>query len=293
MRIYIGWDSREDIAYQVCRESILKHASIPVEIVPLKQEQLRESCDYYRKPDKLASTEFTFTRFLVPHLNNYEGWAMFVDCDFVFTCDVKEIFDQTDDRYAVMCVQHDYNPQSMTKMDGKEQHVYPRKNWSSMMLFNCAHPANSIVTKDFVNDPVKDGKYLHRFSWLKDREIGKLSNEYNWLVNWYKEPEDGKPKVLHYTEGGPWFEGYTNCEYADVWYSYLKSYISQFIENTKQKREKLSISQIDTENENKDALYTAMESLMQKDFEVRKYFVRRSGEKIAELDVTDSKKKTA
>lgn len=293
MRIYIGWDSREDIAYQVCKQSILDNTSEPVEIIPLKQHELRETGDYYRKPDKLASTEFTFTRFLVPHLNKHEGWAMFVDCDFVFDCDVKEIFDQADDQYAIMCVQHQYNPENMTKMDGKEQHIYPRKNWSSMMLFNCAHPANIFVTKDFVNDPVKDGKYLHRFSWLKDREIGKLSHEYNWLVNWYKEPEDGKPKVLHYTEGGPWFKDYKYCDYSGHWFNYLHHYLNKFLDLTTGNKDKISMDKLYQETEDTDTLHTALEALYERSFEARKYLVRRSGEKVAAIvDKSDHREKS-
>jgi lipopolysaccharide biosynthesis glycosyltransferase len=217
VKVFIGWDSREDIAYQVARKSILDLTSIPVEITPLKQKELRKSGMYWRDVDKLASTEFTFTRFLIPELCNFNGWALFIDCDFVFLCDVKEIFDQIDEKYAIMCVQHDYIPKSDTKMDGQRQTIYPRKNWSSMMLINCGHSSNQCVTKEFVNDSEKTGAFLHRFSWLNDTEIGQLSHEYNWLVGWYKEPEDGKPKALHYTEGGPWFSEYENCEYANTW----------------------------------------------------------------------------
>jgi len=217
-KIFIGWDSREDIAYQVCKKSILDTATVPVEIIPLKQKVLKSEGVYWREKDKLASTEFTFTRFLVPTLQDFMGWALFIDCDFVALEDVKKLFDQRNDKYAVMCAHHDYTPKEGTKMDGEKQTVYPRKNWSSMMLINCAHPSNAKLSAEFVNNPEIDGKYLHRFSWLKDNEIGKLSHEWNWLVGWYKEPTDGKPKFLHYTEGGPWFDNYKNCEYSSEWY---------------------------------------------------------------------------
>ena len=128
--------------------------------------------------------------------------------DIIFIEDIKELFDQIDKRYAVMCVHHDYTPKEGEKMDGQKQLNYPRKNWSSMMLFNCEHPKNRKLTKEFINNPDIDGKFLHRFSWLSDNQIGKLSHEWNWLVGWYKEPQDGKPKALHYTEGGPWFKEY-------------------------------------------------------------------------------------
>lgn len=217
LKIYVGWDSREDIAYQVCKKSIRQTATVPVNIVPLKQKTLRTAGLYSRPVDTLASTEFTFTRFLVPRLMGYKGWALFIDCDFLFLDDVKKLFDQRNDKYAVMCAQHDYTPKEGVKMDGKAQTIYPRKNWSSMMLINCGHPSNLNLTDQLVNDEYKTGAYFHRFSWLQDREIGKLSHEWNWLVGWYNEPADGKPKMIHYTEGGPWFENYRFCEYDQIW----------------------------------------------------------------------------
>lgn len=238
-RIYIGWDSREDIAYQVARQSILDKSSIPVEIIPLKQKQLRKDGMYWRSADALASTEFTFTRFLVPELNNYDGWALFIDCDFVAVADVKKLFDQRDDKYAVMCAQHDYTPKETTKMDGQQQHQYPRKNWSSMMLINCGHPKNKSLTKELVNNETITGAYLHRFSWLSDSEIGELSHEWNWLVGWYKEPDDGSPKFLHYTEGGPWFKQYENCEYSFEYYKALAKYKDSIINKLNRKLESL------------------------------------------------------
>lgn len=233
LRIYIGWDSREDIAYQVAKLSIENLASVPIEIIPLKQKKLRKQGLYWREVDTLAATEFTYTRYLIPELNKFNGWALFIDCDFVFRCDVKEIFDQADNRYAIMCAQHDYTPAEGMKMDGKVQTVYPRKNWSSMMLINCGHPDNKVLTVDVVNDPEKTGAFFHRYSWLSDDKIGQLSHEYNWLVGWYTEPKDGSPKVLHYTEGGPWFKEYENCEYAFEWYQIERQYLNKIIESQK------------------------------------------------------------
>ena len=235
LKIYVGWDSREDIAYQACKQSLLDTASVDIEVIPLKQRNLKRDGMYWRKSDKLASTEFTFTRFLVPALKGHRGWALFIDCDFIAVEDVKKLFDQADDRYAVMCAKHDYTPKPGLKMDGKEQHVYPRKNWSSMMLFNCGHPSNQKLTKELVNDPDIDGKYLHRFSWLDDKEIGEISHEWNWLVGWYKEPKDGKPKFIHYTEGGPWFEQYKDCEYNLEYYRAERKYLIEGIKGAEQK----------------------------------------------------------
>ena len=225
LTIYIGWDSREPIAADVCRHSILKHATIPVDIHFLKQDDLRMRGFYSREVDKLASTEFTFTRFLVPALNNYKGTAIFMDSDMILVDDIAKLIEEVDPKKAVTCVQHDYTPKEGVKMDGQQQTVYPRKNWSSMVVWNCAHKGNKKITVDVVNDPDITGAYLHRFSWLKDREIGKVAPEWNWLTDWYVEPRDGSPKLLHYTEGGPWFENYEDCAYADVWNAYHNEYL--------------------------------------------------------------------
>ena len=220
LKIYIGYDSRESIAYHVAKHSILKNTKMKIDIVPIKQDDVRDQGIYWREEDKLASTEFTFTRYLIPHLNEYKGWALFIDCDFVALDDVKKLFDQRNDKYALMCAQHDYTPKPGVKMDGKQQTVYPRKNWSSMMLINCGHPENKKLDLNLINNPKTTGAYLHRFSWLDDSLIGKLSHEWNWLVGWYK-PEDGTPRAIHYTEGGPWFKNYRDCEYNEQWKSCL------------------------------------------------------------------------
>ena len=216
MKVFVGYDTREDIAYQVCKHSIESKQS-DASVRPLKQQELRDAGWYTRGIDKLASTEFTFTRFLIPELCNFNGWALFMDCDMILKTDIKQLFDQADDKYAVMCVQHDYSPSATIKMDGQAQTIYPRKNWSSVMLFNCGHKSNAKLTQNLINDPKITGAYLHRFSWLKDKEVGELSPEWNWLVGHYKEPKDGTPKLIHYTEGGPWFENYRNCEYHQDW----------------------------------------------------------------------------
>ena len=213
--VFVGYDTREDIAFQVCEFSI-KRFNTNVNVTPLVQHELRQKKIYWREVDKLASTEFTFTRFLVPHLMNFKGWALFIDCDIVFLEDVNNLFSLADDRYAVMCVKHEFNPKPGLKMDGQVQTVYPRKNWSSVVLWNCSHPSNEKVTVDSVNNPNFDGAYFHRFTWLKDEEIGELPCDWNWLVGWYKK-DDGVPRAIHYTEGGPWFKNYRNCEFNQDW----------------------------------------------------------------------------
>jgi len=214
MKIFVGYDTREDIAYQVCKHSILSKQP-EADVRPLKQQELRDAGWYTRDIDKLASTEFTFTRFLIPELANFKGWAVFMDCDMILTTDIKELFDQADDKYAVMCVQHDYKVKEEYKMDGQKQTIYPRKNWSSVMLFNCGHKSNRKLTQELVNNPDINGAYLHRFSWLKDKEIGELDHTWNYLVGVYNDID--KPNLIHYTEGGPWFENYRNCEFNQLW----------------------------------------------------------------------------
>ena len=220
-KIYVGWDSTQKLAYEVLKYSLLKKSS-NIQVVPIKQHELRANNIYNRPIDPLSSTEFTFTRFLVPYLQNYNGWVLFMDCDMLPLVDINALFDQVDEKYAVMCAQHDYIPNKKVKMNNKLQEYYPRKNWSSLMLFNCSHPSNKVLTKDLINDTKYSGKFFHRFGWLKDEEIGKISHEFNWLVNWYEEPQDGKPKILHYTEGGPWLDKYKKGKYSKMWNKELK-----------------------------------------------------------------------
>lgn len=214
-RVYIGWDSREDIAYQVARHSLLKYASIPVDVIPIKLPDLVDQGLYTREIDPLASTEFTYSRFLTPHMAGFEGWALFVDCDFLFFGDVAELAAYQKPEYAVACVKHDYTPKESTKMDGQVQTVYPRKNWSSFMLFNCAHPSTKKLTVEAVNS--QTGAYLHRMQWAADDEIGEVPTEWNWLEGWNEEPATGTPKAVHYTRGGPWFENWQDVAYAQQW----------------------------------------------------------------------------
>ena len=224
MKVFVGYDTREDIAYQVCKHSILARQP-EATVIPLKQQELRDSGWYWRDEDKLASTEFTFTRFLIPELANFKGWAVFMDCDMILTTDIKELFDQADDKYAVMCVQHDYTPKEGVKMDGQKQTIYPRKNWSSVMLFNCGHPSNARLTQDLVNEKEINGAYLHRFSWLEDSEVGELDHTWNYLVGVYDDIET--PKLIHYTEGGPWFENYRHCQYNQLWKHELQEMMNE------------------------------------------------------------------
>ena len=212
-KIYIGYDSRHPIASKVCEYSLRKHSKdLDIELLKLSDlEQL------YWREYKDQSTEFTYTRFLVPYLQDYNGWALFCDDDFLFLKDVKKIFKYADDKYAVMCCQHDYTPRAITKMLGKKQIPYKRKNWSSLMLINCGH--ESVKKLDLSTVSEQSGKYLHQFEWLKPHEIGSIPRHWNWLVNWYKENDEDRPSALHFTEGGPWI---VDSEYKDLWLKYKK-----------------------------------------------------------------------
>lgn len=214
LKVYVGHDSREDIAWQVCRASLLRHASRPVEVYPLKQAALRELGLYTRPLDKGATTEFSLTRFLTPYLAAHEGWSVFVDCDFLFTADVYALMPALDPDKAIHVVQHDYQPAQAIKMDGKSQTTYPRKNWSSFIAFNGAHASVKALTPAVVN--AQAPAFLHRFSWTPDAAIGALPLEWNFLVGEYPAPETA-PSAIHYTNGGPWFENCREVDYADLW----------------------------------------------------------------------------
>jgi hypothetical protein len=214
-RIYIGWDRREPEAYDVAKFSLERRASVAVGVEPIKQDDLQARGLYRRAADPLASTEFTYTRFLTPALAGFRGWALFCDCDFLWLGDIAGLLPYMRTPKAVYCVQHDYTPKEAVKMDGAVQTVYPRKNWSSLMLFNCEHPAVQQLTPDVVNR--ESGAYLHRMQWVADDDIGALPVEWNWLEGWNERPLQGTPKAVHFTRGGPWFANWQNVDYGDLW----------------------------------------------------------------------------
>jgi lipopolysaccharide biosynthesis glycosyltransferase len=221
LRFFIGWDKREPEAYDVARYSLVKRASVPVEVTPIKLDELRAKGMYWRTEDPLASTEFTYSRFLTPALAGFKGWAVFCDCDFLFLGDVAGLIDYTKGTKAVYCVHHDYTPKETVKMDGAVQTTYPRKNWSSMMLFNCDHPSVKKLTPEVVN--TQTGAYLHRMQWAADDEIGELPVTWNWLEGWNEKPAKGTPNVVHFTRGGPWFANWQNVDYGDLWIAERKA----------------------------------------------------------------------
>jgi lipopolysaccharide biosynthesis glycosyltransferase len=213
-KVFVGYDSREDIAWQVCRHSIERLSSSRVQVHPLRQPMLRELGLYTRPADLKASTEFSLTRFLAPYIAAHAGWTLFVDCDFLFTRPLDELFERLDPAKALYVVKHDYSPINTIKMDGREQTSYPRKNWSSFMLFNGAHPAIQGLRPETVNQSTP--AFLHRLEWVADDAIGDLPLEWNFLVGEYPAPEP-VPAAIHYTNGGPWFENWQGVDFADLW----------------------------------------------------------------------------
>jgi hypothetical protein len=211
MKIFIGYDSREPVAFHVLAHSIMRRASRPVEIVPLIQDQLRRCGLYLRERDPRESTEFSLTRFLVPYLSGYEGFSLYLDCDMLCLTDVLTDIKEIVRGKAVYVVQHDYTPKNGVKFLGQEQTAYPRKNWSSFMVFDNA-ACKELIAVDDVN--YAPALFLHRFAWTKER-IGSLPLNLNWLVGEYPKIPD--PKIVHFTNGGPWFPDYANCDYADLW----------------------------------------------------------------------------
>jgi lipopolysaccharide biosynthesis glycosyltransferase len=228
--IYIGYDKRESDAFRVARLSLLMQSSLNIPALPIHLEAVRHqrlySRDHENRWDKRTeqhqlydtisqapmSTEFALTRFLTPHLAK-EGWALFMDCDFMACADIAELFALADPKYAVMVVKHDYQPAEGIKMDGQIQTAYPRKNWSSLMLFNCDHPANENLTLDMVN--LAKGRELHNFCWLEDDEIGELPAEWNHLVG--VDAPNPNAKMVHFTLGLPRMDGFAGCEHAYEW----------------------------------------------------------------------------
>lgn len=211
-RVFIGFDSKEVVAYHVFCQSILEKSSIPVEFLPISLTSLGGV--FTRERNQLQSTEFSFSRFLVPYLSNYEGWTLFADCDMLMRSDIARLWALRDDRYAVMCVKHDYTPKIETKFLGQTQTKYEKKNWSSVMLFNNARCR--ALTRDYVNTAT--GLQLHQFKWLESEDlIGALPQSWNWLVNEYDYNEEAD--LVHFTDGGPYFEEYKTDDYADEWFA--------------------------------------------------------------------------
>ena len=212
IRVFIGYDPREAVAFNVLQHSIITRASQPVSIMPLGLQQLGPLM--WRDRNPLQSTDFSFSRFLTPYLAGYDGWALFMDCDMLMLTDIAKLWALRDDRYAVMCVKHDHVPTEDTKFLGAVQTKYEKKNWSSVMLFNCAKC--QALTPDYVN--TASGLELHRFHWLGDDNlIGEIPHGWNHLVDYDEPVPVAELSNLHYTIGGPYFDDYKDCGYSEEW----------------------------------------------------------------------------
>ena len=211
IKIVIGFDQRESVAYHTFCQSVIEKASSPVSFMPLAINNLSD----YKETHSDKSNDFVYSRFLTPYLNEFNGWAIFADGDMICQADIKELWDLRDESKALLVVKHEYQTKAHRKYLGNINENYPRKNWSSVILFNCSHPKHKILTPEFIAK--QTGKYLHRFSWLNDNEIGELPKEWNWLAIEY--PEERRAKLIHYTLGTPCFKEYKDTEMADLWYS--------------------------------------------------------------------------
>ncbi len=235
--IWLGFEPREAAALAVARHSIARHLNAKIPVFGVVLDDLRKRGLYRRatehrvtsegKPqlwdvisEAPMSTEFAISRFLVPHLAG-DGLALFMDCDVLVRADLSRLFrniEYASESKAVWCVKHNHKPSSETKMDGQVQSKYARKNWSSVMLFDCDHPANKSLTVDLVNNA--PGRDLHGFCWLADCDIGELDPEWNWLAG-ESEPMDD-PKIVHHTLGSPCMTGYEGVPFADEWRDELR-----------------------------------------------------------------------
>jgi len=210
-KIFIGYDNREKIAFHVLSHSIIKYSSIPVSITPINLSNLRK---FYNRPKgPLDSTEFSISRFLTPYLSNFEGYSLFLDCDFIVKSDVAELFNLAtkDKKKVVWCVKHNYVSKIKKKFLNEKQLPYQKKNWSSFVIYN--NSKCKILTPAFVKKA--NGLFLHQFKWTKDNLIGSIPKEWNVLVG---EQKISNFKALHYTIGGPYFKKYRSCEGSKYWF---------------------------------------------------------------------------
>jgi len=209
INLMVGFDQREAIAYHVFCQSVIDRASMPIQFLPLAENSLNQ----YKEIHTDGSNKFVYSRFLTPYLMNFSGWAIFADGDMVCQADIVELWSLRDTTKAVQVVKHDYKTKATKKYLGNKNEDYPKKNWSSLILWNCGHPENAILTPEFIQG--QPGSYLHRFSWLGDNLIGELDAEWNWLAIEY--PENPNAKLIHYTLGTPCFKDYANECMSDAW----------------------------------------------------------------------------
>jgi len=223
IRVFIGFDPREAVAYHVCAHSLMRHSTETLALTPLCLKNLGS----YTETHTDGSNHFIYSRFLVPHLTEYQGWAIFIDGDMLLRDDIAKLWNLRDESKAVMCVHHDYKTKTQEKYMGSKNADYPRKNWSSVVLWNCGHPANRQVTPEFVMGAT--GAQLHRFTWLDDSLIGTLPKVWNWLPDEFGANADAK--LLHWTLGTPCFHEYADVPMAAEWHreKLLANYSQQHV----------------------------------------------------------------
>ena len=209
IKVFIGFDEGEKVSYHILSESIRRQSSVPVSITPLCLSNIPE---FKRELQPNQSTEFAFSRFLVPYLSKYEGWSLFLDCDMMFRDDIKNLWDMIDKNKSIMCCKHDYVPKQNIKFKGAKNEPFPKKNWSSFMLMN--NHRCKILSKEYVE--TASGLDLHQFKWTHEENVGELPLEWNWLVGEYEYNKNAKN--VHWTLGGPYFEDYARSDYADEWF---------------------------------------------------------------------------
>jgi lipopolysaccharide biosynthesis glycosyltransferase len=209
IKLVVGFDQREAIAYHVFCQSVIDHSTVPVQFLPLAENTL----NMYKEVHTDGSNRFIYSRFLTPYLMDFSGWAIFADGDMVCQADIFELWSLRDKSKAVQVVQHKYQTKVEKKYLNNRNENYPRKNWSSLILWNCSHPENKILTPKFIQS--QPGSYLHRFSWLTDDLIGSLDLEWNWLAIEY--PDNLNAKLIHYTLGTPCFKNYSNESMSEGW----------------------------------------------------------------------------
>lgn len=216
--VYIGFDKREELAAEVCKFSIAKRSKNVTDIKFLKSKDIEGYGRNYGEPQ---STDFTFTRFLVPYLNDFKGISVFCDCDFLFVKNLDQLIDNVDLTNPVSVVKHpSYIPRTELKMDNIQQHRMVKKNWASLIVFNNEHSLNQILTIKHINE-IYPGRLLHQFHWLSDEQIGSIPLEWNVLDDYYHLTD---PAAIHYTDGGPWFDKYQDTMYSSLWKTEFEQY---------------------------------------------------------------------
>ena len=209
INVFIGFDEGEKVSYHILSESIRRQSSVPVSITPLCLSNIPE---FKRELQPNQSTEFAFSRFLVPYLSDYKGWSLFLDSDMMFRDDIKNLWDMIDKDKSIMCCKHDYVPKQNVKFRGAKNEPFPKKNWSSFMLMN--NERCKMLTKEFVETAT--GLELHQFKWTHEENVGELPLDWNWLVGEYDYNKNAKN--VHWTLGGPYFKDYAKSDYADEWF---------------------------------------------------------------------------